>query len=38
VGAVIEHLPHRLEEWAEASSIVPGIKGLIALAAAATTH
>jgi acetylornithine deacetylase/succinyl-diaminopimelate desuccinylase-like protein len=34
VGAVIEHLPHRLEENAEAGSIVPGIKGLIVLAAA----
>jgi tripeptide aminopeptidase len=38
VGAVIENMPHRLEENAEASSIVPGIKGLIALAVAATTH
>jgi tripeptide aminopeptidase len=34
VGAVIEYLPHRLEEHAEASSIVPGIKSLIALAVA----
>jgi acetylornithine deacetylase/succinyl-diaminopimelate desuccinylase-like protein len=34
VGGVVEHMPHRLEEWAEASSIVPGVKGLIALAAA----
>jgi acetylornithine deacetylase/succinyl-diaminopimelate desuccinylase-like protein len=34
VGAVIEYLPHRLEEYAEASSIVPGIKGLIVLAVA----
>ena len=32
VGAVMEHLPHRLEEFAEASSIVPGIKSLVALA------
>jgi hypothetical protein len=31
-------MPHRLEENAEASSIVPGIKHLIALAVAATTH
>jgi acetylornithine deacetylase/succinyl-diaminopimelate desuccinylase-like protein len=38
VGAVSEHMPHRLEEWAEASSIVPGIKGLIALAVAAATN
>jgi tripeptide aminopeptidase len=38
VGAVMEHLPHRLEEFAEASSIVPGIKSLIALAASVTNH
>ena len=38
VGAVIERMPHRLEENAEAPSIVPGIKGLIALAVALTTH
>lgn len=38
VGAVIERMPHRLEEYAEASSIVPGIKSLIALAVAATDH
>ncbi len=38
VGAVIENMPHRLEENAEASSIVPGIKSLIALALATTTH
>ena len=38
VGAVIENMPHRLEENAEASSIVPGIKSLIALAVATTTH
>ncbi len=38
VGAVMEYLPHRLEENAEASSIVPGIKSLIALAVALTTH
>jgi acetylornithine deacetylase/succinyl-diaminopimelate desuccinylase-like protein len=38
VGAVVEHMPHRLEESAEASSIVPGIKSLIALAVALTTH
>lgn len=38
VGAVIERMPHRLEEYAEASSIVPGIKSLIALAVACTDH
>jgi len=32
IGAVREGLPHRLEEHAEAASIVPGIKSLIALA------
>jgi len=38
IGATMEYLPHRLEEYAEASSIVPGIKSLIALAVAATSH
>jgi len=38
VGAVVEFMPHRLEENAEASSMVPGIKSLIALAVATTTH
>ena len=38
VGAVVEHMPHRLEENAEASTIVPGIKSLIALAVAMTSH
>ena len=38
VGAVLEHMPHRLEEYAEAGSIVPGIKSLIALAVALTSH
>ena len=38
IGAVSEHLPHRLEEYAEASSIVPGIQSLIALAVALTSH
>jgi acetylornithine deacetylase/succinyl-diaminopimelate desuccinylase-like protein len=38
VGAIIERMPHRLEENADASSIVPGIKSLIALAVALTTH
>src|SRR5215471_12652752 len=35
VGATIKYLPHRLEEYAEASSMAPGIKSLIALAVAA---
>jgi acetylornithine deacetylase/succinyl-diaminopimelate desuccinylase-like protein len=38
IGAVMEHTPHRLEETAEASSIVPGVKSLIALAVALTAH
>ena len=38
VGAAIERMPHRLEEYAEASSIVPGIKSLIALALALASH
>jgi tripeptide aminopeptidase len=38
VGANLESLPHRLEEYTESSSIVPGIKSLIALAVALTTH
>ena len=38
VGTVLEHLPHRLEEFAEADSIVPGIKSLLALAVSLTTH
>jgi acetylornithine deacetylase/succinyl-diaminopimelate desuccinylase-like protein len=38
VGATLERLPHRLEENADASSIVPGIKSLIALAVALTVH
>ena len=32
VGAVSERFAHRLEENADASSIVPGIKALLALA------
>jgi len=36
IGAVLEHTPHRLEEYAEAASIVPGVKSLIALAVALT--
>jgi tripeptide aminopeptidase len=38
VGATLERMPHRLEEYAEASSIVPGIKSFIVLAVALTTH
>jgi tripeptide aminopeptidase len=38
VGAAAERMPHRLEENADAGSIVPGIKSLIALAVAATSH
>jgi len=38
IGAVMDHSPHRLEETADASSIVPGVKSLIALAVALTTH
>jgi tripeptide aminopeptidase len=32
IGAVLEFTPHRLEEYAEARSIVPGVKSLIVLA------
>jgi acetylornithine deacetylase/succinyl-diaminopimelate desuccinylase-like protein len=38
VGAVMDHQPHRLEEFADASTIVPGIKALLALAVSLTTH
>jgi len=38
IGAVLEHNAHRLEETAEASSIVPGVKSLIALAVALTSR
>lgn len=38
IGATLEYSPHRLEETAEAGSIVPGVKSLIALAVALTTH
>jgi tripeptide aminopeptidase len=38
VGATITHMPHRLEENAEAGSMVPGIKALLSLAVALTTH
>jgi len=35
---VMDHQPHRLEEFADASSMVPGIKALLALAVSLTTH
>ena len=38
IGATLEYTPHRLEESAQASSIVPGVKSLIALAVALTAH
>ncbi|MDR3699898.1 MAG: M20/M25/M40 family metallo-hydrolase [Candidatus Sulfopaludibacter sp.] len=38
IGAVDEHMPHRLEEYAEAGSMVPGIKSLIVLAVALAAH
>ena len=38
IGATAEHLPHRLEESAEAGSIVAGVKSLIALAVALSTN
>jgi tripeptide aminopeptidase len=38
VGATLEQMPHRLEEFTSASSIVPGIKAFIALAVALTSH
>ncbi len=38
IGAAISHMAHRLEETAEASTIVPGVKSLLALAVALTTH
>jgi acetylornithine deacetylase/succinyl-diaminopimelate desuccinylase-like protein len=38
VGAVLEYLPHRLEEYAEADSVVPGIKSLLALAVSLAAH
>jgi acetylornithine deacetylase/succinyl-diaminopimelate desuccinylase-like protein len=36
VGAAVERFAHRLEENADASSIIPGIKSLIALATTLT--
>jgi acetylornithine deacetylase/succinyl-diaminopimelate desuccinylase-like protein len=38
VGAVIDHQPHRLEEFADSSTMGPGIKSLVALAVSLTTH
>jgi acetylornithine deacetylase/succinyl-diaminopimelate desuccinylase-like protein len=38
VGATLGGMPHQLEEHAEASSIVPGIKSLVALSISLTTH
>ena len=38
VGAVMERMAHRLEENADASSIVPGVKSLIALAVSLTSR
>lgn len=38
IGAVISRMAHRLEENADASTIVPGIKSMIALAVSLTTH
>jgi hypothetical protein len=38
VGAVAAHLAHLLDEFAEMSSIEPGIKSLLALAVSMTTH
>jgi len=38
IGARAGQMPHQLQESAEASSIVPGIKLLIALAVASTSH
>jgi tripeptide aminopeptidase len=38
VGAMLERMPHRLEENTDASSIIPGIKSFIALAVALSNH
>ena len=38
IGATVERLPHRVEENADAGSILPGIKSLISLAVALTSH
>jgi hypothetical protein len=36
--AGMDHQPHRLEEFADASSMVPEIKALVALAVFLITH
>lgn len=38
IGAPIARMAHRLEENADASSMVPGIQAMLALAVALTTH
>jgi acetylornithine deacetylase/succinyl-diaminopimelate desuccinylase-like protein len=38
IGATSERMPHRLEEEDDASSIIPGIKSMLALAVALTSH
>jgi len=38
VGAALEYLPHRLEEYADAASILPGIKSLVALGTSLANH
>ncbi len=38
IGATLERMPHRLEEFTEASTIIPGIKSFLALAVALTSH
>jgi acetylornithine deacetylase/succinyl-diaminopimelate desuccinylase-like protein len=38
VGTTTERMPHRLEEEDDASSIIPGIKSLIVMAIAFTSH
>jgi tripeptide aminopeptidase len=38
VGTTTERMPHRLEEEDDAGSIIPGIKSLIVMAVAFTTH
>jgi len=38
IGATLEQMPHRLEEFTQASSIVPGIKSFVVLAVALTNH
>jgi acetylornithine deacetylase/succinyl-diaminopimelate desuccinylase-like protein len=38
IGAAITHMAHRLEETAEASTIIPGIKSMVVLAVALASH